>query len=164
MGKWTCHVWVCKMKFCGCSDSDNELMWIYSLVHVMAYKIKNINLLQTTNLYLQYLFLFYVFCVHFCCSCVLAMPVETKRGWWILSNCNYRQLLAVVWVLRTEPGSSARATNVLNLWAISPAPDKFFFKLHVYGLIEFHFYTRINKNNNKKSMPTALLEQNQCED
>lgn len=92
----------------------------------MAYGIRNTNLLQTLNLYLKYLFLFYVFCVHLCCSCVLAMPVETKRGWWILGNWNYRSLLAAMWVLRSEPRSSPRATNVLNLRPISPAPDNFF--------------------------------------
>lgn len=50
------------------------------------------------------------------------MPMEARRGHWILWSWNYRQLWtgAVLWVLRMELGSSGKAARTLHNSAISP--------------------------------------------
>lgn len=45
-----------------------------------------------------------------------AVPIEARRA-------------AALWMLRTEPGSSARAVGTLNCWAISPGPALAIFQL-----------------------------------
>ena len=48
------------------------------------------------------------------------VPTEVRRGLQIPWNWSYGWVWATVWVLKTESGSSARATSALNHWAISP--------------------------------------------
>lgn len=52
------------------------------------------------------------------CLCVYTMcvqvPTETRKGCWVPRSWNYRKLWTVL------GGLSARATNALNFWAISP--------------------------------------------
>lgn len=71
-----------------------------------------------------YLFLFFKCyecfpCMHVCALCLYLVP-EKARGCW---NCSHRQLLVIMWVLGTEPGSSERAASSLDCWAISPVPE-----------------------------------------
>jgi hypothetical protein len=44
-----------------------------------------------------------------------AMPIETRRGHWVLLELSYRQLLANMWVLGFEPGASGTEISALNL-------------------------------------------------
>ena len=51
---------------------------------------------------------------------VHVVPTEARRWHQNLWDWTNRGLLAAMWVLRTKPGSPARATNTLNHRAISP--------------------------------------------
>lgn len=61
----------------------------------------------------------WVFCPHVCIQHLCLVPKEVRRG------CGSPQLelelmmLATMWVLETEHGSSVRAASVFNSWAIS---------------------------------------------
>ena len=61
--------------------------------------------------------------VHYMCS----MPDEARRGLCILWNWSYRQLLAAMWVLGIEPGSSGRAASAPNTGASSPDQERYLF-------------------------------------
>lgn len=52
----------------------------------------------------------------------MQMPMEARRGHWILWSWNYRQLSAgaVLWVLGMELGYSGKAARTLHNSAISP--------------------------------------------
>ena len=50
-------------------------------------------------------------------ACVV--PAEVRKGNWITWSCSYRWLVAAMWGLGTEPGSSERATHTLNHIAVS---------------------------------------------
>lgn len=43
-------------------------------------------------------------CVYFVGPHGYLTPTETRRGCWILWDCNYRQFLTVIWVLGWNPG------------------------------------------------------------
>lgn len=49
------------------------------------------------------------------------VPTEARRRHLMPYNWGYRWLWASTWVLRMEPGSSARAASAFDLWAIFPA-------------------------------------------
>ena len=57
-------------------------------------------------------------CVYLCITHSHNRP-EKDIGTW---NWNYRQLWAIMWVLRYEPKSSRREATVLNIYTISLAP------------------------------------------
>lgn len=54
-----------------------------------------------------------------CIPRVRLLPREVRRRYQILCSCSYKQLCAAVWVLGTEPKSSARAASALNHWDLS---------------------------------------------
>lgn len=56
-----------------------------------------------------------------CSPLACLVSVEPWRGQQIPWNCSYRWLRATICMLGTKPGSSARATGVLNFRAITPA-------------------------------------------
>lgn len=65
-------------------------------------------------IYFKDLFSYFVFSVLPTCMCVCALhvcmvPTEARRGHWIPWDWRYRQLKSTMWVLRTEPESSAKA-------------------------------------------------------
>lgn len=74
-------------------------------------------------------FSFYMYkCYAFMCvcePCVCLMPREVRRlqSLW---NCSRRWLWAAIWVLQTEPRTSAREVSTLNHWTISSVPNLFF--------------------------------------
>ena len=59
-------------------------------------------------------------CIYVCAPRACLLSIELRRRHW---NQSYKLLWATRWVLGTEPGSSARATNALNCRAISLAPS-----------------------------------------
>jgi hypothetical protein len=52
---------------------------------------------------------------------IQVVPMEPRRENWIPWNWSYWRLLAIMWVLGTQPESSARATTALSCWVIFPA-------------------------------------------
>lgn len=70
------------------------------------------------------------------CTCVyVLMPTEAKGGHKLLWNLSYGRLQAIMWVLRTEPGSSA--TVLLTLSHLSSS--SFIFLKSYSGLGTFHW-------------------------
>lgn len=88
---------------------------------------------------LRFVLLFDVYgcfaCMYVCVPHVCLVPMEVRRGPQTPWVCSHRLLWATQWVLRPEPGSSARATSVLKYWANSPASKMLLIQsTHLYGL------------------------------
>ena len=83
-----------------------------------------------------------------CVSC--RSPLRSDENW------TYRQLWADIWVLRTEPGSSARAVSALNCWAIVPDAN---FLLYTYDFLcphQLRLFLNTNNNNNNNNVFLAF--------
>lgn len=81
---------------------------------------------------------FYFMCVcvllvactyHTLCSCLVPQKAEEGVG---APEELHQTVLAIVWVLRTEPELSARVASALNLQALSPAPLMHSFKHYFF--------------------------------
>lgn len=71
-------------------------------------------------------------CIYFNAHVDLHAPLYThavlrgaRRERWNSWNRNYRLLWAALWVLGTDPGSSAGGVWAVNYWPISPVPGKY---------------------------------------
>ena len=73
--------------------------------------------------YNSYSLIFLIITLYFLCALVFCLHTCLCWGCQIPWNWTYRQVWAAMWVLGIEPGFSGRAVSVLNLWAISPAPN-----------------------------------------
>lgn len=73
----------------------------------------------------KYAFFKIVFCMHTvvlsACMSVCAVPMEDKKGCWVLWNWSYRWLWAAMCVLGTKLRPPGKIASALNYWAISPA-------------------------------------------
>lgn len=58
----------------------------------------------------------------FCAPHAYLMPTEVGRQGWILWNWSYRCLYAIMWILGTEAGHSARASVVTNEVSLQSLP------------------------------------------
>ena len=101
--------------------------WQANMIYLFSVIINSVPLLLI--FFFKDLFYFYFMCmsglpvyryVHYLC-----VPVGGRREHWIPWNWSYRWVWAVVWVLGTESGPSARAESTHDSWAISPAPMLF---------------------------------------
>jgi hypothetical protein len=88
--------------------------WGFVWVRKAMYKL---HLQPTSSLFIQLFLCVWIFCLHvYKCMCTCLVPTEDILNW------SYGRLWAVMWLLGTEPRSSARAASALNLWIISLAP------------------------------------------
>lgn len=88
------------------------------------------NIVDSFFSFINILFYYFMY-ISILPACVCILPVcflsmEARRRLWVPWDWSYRWLQAILWVLKTEPSSSAKATKTLNLWAKSSGPHFLF--------------------------------------
>jgi hypothetical protein len=85
-----------------------------------------------------YIYMYMCVCLLVCvCISINAVPVESRGQHWITWNQSYRWLCLLIWVLGTEPGSSARKPSVLTAEP-SPVPSFPYFQSRLCEQLYYH--------------------------
>lgn len=97
-------------------------------------------------------------CIHAACDC---NAYEGQKRVFDPVDLEYRLMLATLWVLKTQPGFSTKATRTLNIGVISPTLSNLKRKSKIYT-VSFNFFLSLRKyallcNHYHHLLPKTLL-------
>lgn len=102
----------------GKERTDQAILWSLHVCHgtciVVCMCLPSPSPISTHEINLLKDLVFYLACECFAWMYVHSVPTEFRRGCWVLWNLGYGWLWAMMWVLRSESGSPAKATSACH--------------------------------------------------